>query len=178
MPLILHNKHERLQLTFPTQPTDIQQAWQEAKAVLLTQQDPLSEVWQRLDACIGTVLPDDHTTVYYHRLTYPEQKEVQHLSTTRGEVSMAEVWMETCKRAVDGWDNLYDADLRLVTVPTASSEKEQRDKIAAIIEGFPLSARQMIASEALQDTPSFLLANWRAQWSASSASPADAPGMS
>ena len=86
--------------------------------------------------------------------------------------------METCKRAVDGWDNLYDADLRLVTVPTASSEKEQRDKIAAIIEGFPLSARQMIASEALQDTPSFLLANWRAQWSASSASPADAPGMS
>lgn len=192
MPLILNNKHERLQVTLPAQPTEIQQTWQEAKAAwsafregmeslrehmsaeLLAQHGTLSEVLERLDSDIGTVLPDDHTTIYYHRLTYQEQKEVQHLSTPRGEVSMSDVWMETCKRAVDGWDNLYDADLRLVPVPAAVSEKEQRGKITAIVEGFPLNARQTIAGEALQDNPSFLLNNWRAQWKGNSSLRVDA----
>lgn len=178
MPLILTNRHERLILKFPAQPTEIQNLWPAVKAEVLSERTTLSPMLKRLEDLIGTVQPDEHTTIYFHRLTFSEQQEVNATATERGQLNFADLWMETCKRAVDGWDNLYDADLRLVPVPTAATEQEQRAKIAAIVEALPSNARQTIANEALKDTPDFLLQRWSEHYLASSASPIGAPGTS
>ena len=178
MPIVLTNRHERLELDLPMQPTDIQELWPAVKAEVLGIAKVLPPLCQQLDVLIGSAQADEHTTIYFHRVTYVEQQELTHLATERGELNYAALWMETCKRAVDGWTLLYDADLRSVTVPTAATEQEQRAKIAAIVEGFPATARQLIAVEALKDTPNFLLARLKEQSRANSASPLGVLGAS
>jgi hypothetical protein len=178
MPLITTNRQERLALKFDTQPTLTQLLWPQVKAELREKLGELSPLLQQLDASIGMVLPNEHTTIYYHRLTYAEQKEVNALSTERGQMSLAELWVETCKRCVDGWEHLYDFMHKVIPVPKEATEGEQRQKIAALVETFPSGARQTIAGEALSDTPGELLSAWRAQWSGVSASSTGTPGAS
>lgn len=170
MPIFLTNKHERLRLTFPPQPSLLQQTWQRVKAELLTL-NAFSSDCQIIDTLVENPLFEDHTIIYYHRLTYAEQREVSDAATERGQLNALVLWMETCKRAIDGWETLYDADLHPVPMPTVTSENERRAGLAAIIEHFPAGVRQAIATQALADTPDFLFSNWHAQLAESSSLP-------
>ena len=137
----------------------------------------------------------DGVMVYYHRLTYSERAEVIALAQKRGEIDMTFVWLETAKRATDGWgEQVVDADLQPIPVPrgfTRSSQpplvigeesssglsqsEDQRQQIAAIVSYFPPNLIEQIGMRALEDTPDFLLRAWQQQYPVSSVSPIDVP---
>lgn len=88
--------------------------------------------------------------IYYHRLGHDARARIAHATTERGTQNLQDYWLLTCQEAVDGWANIYDADMQPVPVP---SEPEQRKKIAELVSFFPLEALSLLATEALADSP-------------------------
>lgn len=89
-------------------------------------------------------------TIYYHRLGHDARARIAHATTERGSQNLQDYWLLTCQEAVDGWANIYDADMQPVSVP---SEPDQRRKIAELVSFFPLEALSLLATEALADSP-------------------------
>lgn len=101
-------------------------------------------------------LPYDHggAIIFYHRIPYPQQAQLFHAHTDRGEIDWRALRLAVAQQAVDGWnEDVHDADDQPLPVPSGIPEEERRTRIAAIVAMFPTELIIAVSEYALADNP-------------------------